>query len=221
MKAILIDDHPLIINAYRQALLKIAEDRKTHIDIQVKKDLEEATSLFKSDSDLLKNADIIFLDISLPLGKSKEFLSGEDLGIKIRKENSQIRIFVSTSLNDNFRMHSILRSIDPDGFVIKNDLTPIELIQAIENVLDNPPYYSQSVLQLLRKQISSDQILDDLDRRLLYELSMGTRMKDIPDVLPLSIAGVEKRKRNLKMIFNVEDQGDSGLIKVARAKGFI
>lgn len=221
MKAILIDDHPLIINAYRQALLKTAEDRNTHFDIKVKKDLEEAASLFKKNSELIQNTEIIFLDISLPLGKSKEFLSGEDLGIKIRKENPQIKIFVSTSLNDNFRMHSILRSIDPDGFVIKNDLTPAELIQAIEIVLDNPPYYSQSVLQLLRKQISSDQILDDLDRRLLYELSIGTRMKDIPDVLPLSIAGVEKRKRNLKIIFNVEDQGDSGLIRVAREKGFI
>ena len=111
--------------------------------------------------------------------------------------------------------------MDPDGFLLKRNLTPYELLTAIDNILNNPPYYSKSILQLFRKQINSDQILDDLDRRLLYELSIGTKMKDIPGLLPLSMAGVERRKRNLRLIFDIHTDGDAALIKVAREKGFI
>jgi len=63
--------------------------------------------------------------------------------------------------------------------------------------------------------------LDAIDRRLLYELSIGTKMKEIPKVLPMSIAGVEKRKRRLISLFEVEEQGDRALIKAAMDKGFI
>jgi hypothetical protein len=56
---------------------------------------------------------------------------------------------------------------------------------------------------------------------MLYELSLGTRMKDLPNIVPLSIAGIEKRKRILKEVFDVEDQGDKALIMKARELGFI
>ena len=221
IRAILIDDHPLILDAYRQGIIKTAEKRGLSYDVTVKSSLEEAAALFDKDSEVLSKADLAFLDISLPIGQNKEFLSGEDIGLKIRKNFPNIRIIISTTFTNNFRIHSILKNVDPEGFLIKSDLTPTELLSAIETVLERPPFYSISVLQLLRKQLSSYEILDDIDRRLLYELSQGTKMKDIPDILPLSIAGVEKRKRNLKIIFNVENEGDGGLLKVAREKGFI
>ena len=46
-------------------------------------------------------------------------------------------------------------------------------------------------------------------------------MKEMPKVVPLSMAGIEKRKRILKQKFDVEDQGDKALILKAREMGFI
>ena len=46
-------------------------------------------------------------------------------------------------------------------------------------------------------------------------------MKDLPDILPLSIAGIEKRKRNLKRIFNVNSTDDKELFSIAKEKGFL
>ena len=46
-------------------------------------------------------------------------------------------------------------------------------------------------------------------------------MKDLPNIVPLSIAGIEKRKRILKQVFDVEDQGDKALILRAKELGFI
>lgn len=73
----------------------------------------------------------------------------------------------------------------------------------------------------MKKQINEDLVLDDIDRRLLHELTSGTKMKELPGVLNLSRGGVERRKRNLKMIFELEDQGDRELIKAAREKRFV
>ena len=95
------------------------------------------------------------------------------------------------------------------------------MIKAVGAVLDGKLYFTDSVLEVLRNNVSSDHMLDSMDRRILYELSIGTKMKDIPNVLPLSIAGIEKRKRNLKVIFNIKKNSDKELIQLAKKKGFI
>ncbi|WP_405199323.1 response regulator [Christiangramia sp. LLG6405-1] len=218
LNVLIIDDHPLIVNAYTQALENVGSNMALVIDCLGS--IDEFKEFLKSNS-TINNIDLIFLDIRLPVGSSKDFLSGEDIGIYIRNLNRDTKIIISTSLTDNFRVQGILKSIDPEGFLIKNDLTPKELILAIENVISGSPYYSNLVLTLLRKQFNNDKYLDELDRRLLYELSLGTKMKDLPKILPLSIAGIEKRKRNLKILFNVENDGDRGLILVAKEKGFL
>ena len=46
-------------------------------------------------------------------------------------------------------------------------------------------------------------------------------MKDLPNLLPLSIAGIEKRKRNLKRMFNVKKLDDRQLMISAKEKGFL
>ena len=165
--------------------------------------------------------DIIFLDIKLPPSDDGKILSGEDIGVKINQLLPNSKIIISTTFNDNYRVQSILKSVNPDGFLIKNDVDTDELIEAIKTVIFDPPYYSKSVIKLLRKQISSDFLLDKIDRQLLHELSIGTKMKDLPDVLPMSMAGIEKRKRQLKEIFNVQENEDRELILKAKEKGFI
>ena len=107
------------------------------------------------------------------------------------------------------------------GFLIKNDITPLELLHTIQTILKDPPYYSKTVIKLLRDQVVNDFILDHYDRKILHELSIGTRMKDLPSVLPLSNAGIEKRKRNLKRMFNVKKLDDRQLLITAKEKGFI
>ena len=220
--ALIIDDHPLISEAYKSALLFVEKTDKTisfHIDVA--HDCDTANDFIKSYTDKKDiKLDLVFLDISLPPSKDGKILSGEDLGLIINNKIPATKVIVSTTFNDNFRIHSILKNLNPDGFLIKNDIVPKELITAIKEVLDEPPYYSKSVMKLIRKQFTSDLILDDVDRRILYEISIGTKMKDIKNI-PLSIHGIEKRKKILKKILDVQNSDDKSLILVAKEKGFI
>ena len=111
--------------------------------------------------------------------------------------------------------------MNPDGFLIKNDVNKEELVTSIYDLMKGIPYYSKSVLELFRKQSSIDYKLDKIDRQLLHEMSIGTKMKDLPKIIPMSMAGLEKRKKHLKQLFKVNHNDDRELILRAKEKGFI
>jgi DNA-binding NarL/FixJ family response regulator len=219
---LIIDDHPLISEAYKSAFNFIASKNiKIKFSIKTAHNCDVANDLIKDFYTNKRLLNIVFLDIKLPASKDKKLISGEDLGIQINKLLPETKIIVSTTFNNNYRIHSILKNINPFAFLIKNDIVPSEIITAIESVINDTPYYSKTVIKLLRKEVSNDFLLDDIDRKILYELSVGTKMKNLPDLIPLSIAGIEKRKRHLKQIFNIDSLDDRELIINAKDKGFI
>ena len=219
---LIIDDHPLICDAYVNALHFIEkENSEISFKITLTHNCDDAIAKIKESSKRVLKYELIFLDIKLPPSKDKKILSGEDLGLEIKKLLPDSKVIVSTTYNDNYRIYSLMKNLNPDGLLIKNDITASELVNAINLVLTSPPYYSSSVSQTIRNEMLNDLLLDKIDRRLLYELSIGTKTKDLPITLPLSIAGVEKRKRNLKNVFDVSGLEDKDLINKAKEKGFI
>tara|TARA_R110001583_G_C5616079_1_gene405793 strand:+ start:922 stop:1599 length:678 start_codon:yes stop_codon:yes gene_type:complete len=218
---LLIDDHPIISDAYKSAFDFISADNSNlKFNISFASNCDEAE---KKIEEAAKNEgiDIAFLDISLPPSKDGSLLSGEDVGIRIRQILPDCKIIVATTFNDNYRIQVILKNVNPEGFLIKNDINKDELVASIKSILNNTPYYSKSVLELFRKQNSIDYRLDKIDRQLLYEMSIGTKMKDLPKIIPMSMAGLEKRKKNLKELFRVQENDDRALILIAKEKGFI
>jgi len=221
LTVLIIEDHPFVLESYRSILELISSTNKL-LDFKI----DTATNCDTAYSKIKRAAkenkiDIIFLDIRIPPSADGKILSGEDLGIIINKLIPDSKIIIFTFLDDSFRIQNLLKNVNPDGLLIKSDITNDEIQKAILTVISNPPYYSKTILKLLRKHISSDFILDEIDRKLLYELSLGTRMKDLPKILFLTIAGIEKRKRHLKKIFNVKTPDDKSLLLKAKEKGFI
>tara|TARA_Y100000588_G_C14183166_1_gene894641 strand:+ start:867 stop:1544 length:678 start_codon:yes stop_codon:yes gene_type:complete len=221
ISVLIIDDHPIIASAYESALESFVTQNATYnFKITSIYNLDEA-QLLLDNPNFVENIDLVFLDMRLPASSDGSLVSGEDLGNQIKTKQPGARIIVSTTFNDNYRLHNILQSINPEGFLIKNDINHKELLSAVENVLAGSPYYSKTVLNLLRKQVGSDIYLDEVDRKMLYELSIGSKLKDLTDLLPLSVAGIEKRRRNLKKIFGISGAEDRELVKVAKEKGFL
>lgn len=220
-KVLIIDDHPLICDSYRKALQQVMKENQ---DIQIQ--IESAENCDSAKEKIMNSWtndswDLVFLDIRLPASKDRRILSGEDLGEMIRENHPLAKIIVATTFNDNYRIQNIFKSLNPEGFLIKNDLDPKELVSAIIKIMQGGVHYSQTVSNLMRIKMHRNINIDKKDRQILFELSLGTKMKDLPNIVPLSIAGIEKRKRILKEIFDVEDQGDKALILKARELGFI
>lgn len=216
-QVLIVEDHPIIAQAYMKSLEVIAEDSDVYeFAIDHKSTIYDATVALN-----LKSYDLIFLDINLPIPEDRGMLSGEDLGLHIKEHFPSSKVIVCTTYNDNYRVDSIFRSINPEGFIIKSELLPEDLKGAILKVLDNDTYYSKTPKQVLRNNTVSQFTLDKIDRQLLYEISMGTRISDMPEKIPLSLSAIERRKKKLKEIFNIQQGDDKKLLAVAREKGFL
>lgn len=220
LNVLIVDDHPLIAQSFTLALKNIENNSKgLKFTIKEVTTLDSAYSELSGEHDII--FDLIFLDIKLPPSKDKDLLSGEDLGVEIRRLSPESKIIIATTYNDNFRLNNLFKSINPEGLLVKNDLKPDILVNAINDVLEGIPAYTKTVKLLLKKLVSSDVSLDQIDRKILYHLSIGARMFELPNRLLMSIGGIEKRKRSLKEAFGVTGKDDKALIKIAKAKGFI
>ncbi|MEW4923112.1 response regulator [Algibacter sp. 2305UL17-15] len=220
IKVLIVEDHPIIIDVYKRALQQIGKDNKAYtFEIHSTNSCDAAMLKIKNATQT-KGFDLIFLDIRLSEPNTSTIKCGEDLGAKIRSDYKS-KIIVSTFYNDAYKVSSIFKSVNPDGFLVKNDLTHPILVEAINTVILDPPFYSKTITKILRKQSANDRVIDHIDRDLLHELSNGTKMNELPKILPLSMASLERRKRILKDLFDVTGKGDRDLLRIAREKGFI
>ena len=219
IKILMIDDHPMIIEGYQNTLLFTKKDsQELHIDIA--NNCDEAIKYMNKSLQMLPY-DVLFVDISLPSSTDGLMSSGEDLAEYARKILPKAKIIILTMFNESFRIHNIIKTINPEGFLIKSDLTSSELASAFQKVLYNPPFYSGTVNRYIRKSITSDIVIDEKNRKILHLLSQGVKTKNLASHLDISLSAVEKRKKHLREIFEVEDGQDETLLNKARDKGFV
>lgn len=220
IKILMIDDHPIIIEGY-QNTLQFTKKEHQELSIDIANNCDEAMKYMDKSVESNTPYDMLFVDISLPPSSDGRMNSGEDLAEYARKVLPDAKVVILTMFNESFRIHNIIRNIDPEGFLIKSDLTSSELASAFQAVLNNPPFYSGTVNQFIRKTITTDIFIDDKNRKILYLLSQGIKTKSLASHLDISLSAVEKRKKHLKELFEIEDGQDESLLNAAREKGFI
>src|SRR5690606_34698116 len=109
---LLIDDHPLITNSYTSAFRHLEKQNEAwSFHIHIAHSCEVAYKKILDFHSKNINLDIVFLDISLPPSKDVAILSGEDLGLKMNKMVPDTKIIVSTTFNDNYRVHSLFKNL--------------------------------------------------------------------------------------------------------------
>ncbi|WP_161598256.1 response regulator [Maribacter flavus] len=213
---LVIDDHPITITGYKTCL----EDSGLSLHIDGACNCDEAINkLNNTKSNFFK---MVFLDIKLPSSKTSKITGGEDLGLFIRKQFPETKIIVHTSLRDEQRITNIIKSLSPEGFLIKSDLSIKILSDSVITVLEGNKYYSDSVRNLSKQSTSYDDFfVDSLDMQIIYFLSKGELTKNLPRLVPLSMATIERRKKRLKTVFGIPYGSDKQLLDVAREKGYI
>lgn len=221
INVLMVDDHKMTLVGYSSALERMNEEAHTYKfytthATTIESALNEMDTQFR-----LKQLHLVFLDIQFQKDQSNIYHSGEDLGIEIRKRFPKTKIIVITTFDNSLLIQNLLESINPEGLLIKSDLAPSTFSDAVLEVLEDPPYYSKTVTKFLRKQHGFNYHLDRLDRLIIYYISIGKQTKDLPTYIPLSLPAIEKRKKRLKEIFEVEAGNDIDLLGRAREEGFL
>jgi DNA-binding NarL/FixJ family response regulator len=119
------------------------------------------------------------------------------------------------------KIKTIIKNINPNGLVIKNDLTFDELLFAFDKVMKNEKYYSESVQKMLNQSQQGTIEIDQFDEQILFHISKGTKTSEMTQYIPISLSAIERRKINLKELLKVEDGSDVDLVREAKNKGLL
>lgn len=216
---LIIEDHPLIAEGYKNALRRVF-DKDRDLVIDTAADCDSALEcLVKAASS--KPYDMLFIDLRLPPSSDGTITSGEDLAFRAKHWFPLAKILILTSHSENVRIQRIIKKVNPDGLLIKGDITSNGLTAAIETIFNNETYYSQTVNAYLRKRIQRDFLMDDINLKILSCLSQGIKTKNLTNYINLSLSAIEKRKNHIKELLGVEKGDNEELLKVAREEGFI
>lgn len=218
LNVFMADDHPFIIEAYNNSMVNYKEEYE--ISIFNAKDCKESHEILNKDT--TPSLDIAFLDVSMPAYEERNILSGEDVARLLKNKHPHCKIIMLTMHSDALRVLNIIKTINPNGLIIKNDLTFNELKIAFERILNGENYYSQTVVKYVSQSVSVESnIIDELDRQIIYHISRGMKTKNIPAHTSMSLSTIEKRKLNLKDLFEIKGGSDEDLIREARKRGFV
>jgi DNA-binding NarL/FixJ family response regulator len=217
IQILIVDDHPFIIEAYKNAINKYSQNG---FEFEVTQ-ANNCKSGYENIVDTAKQFDIAFFDISMPEYAEKGIYSGEDLAMLMKSETPECKVILLTMHTELLKINNIIKNINPSGLIIKNDLTFDELLFAFDKIINNESYYSQTVIKLVGQAQYNNIELDVFDKQILFHLSKGVKTKDLPTYIPLSLSAIEKRKLNIREILEVPGGTDVDLIREAKNKGVI
>ena len=157
----------------------------------------------------------------MPAYEEKGMFSGEDLARLLNEYMPSCKIILLTMYTELLKIKNIIESINPIGLVIKNDLTFDELLFGFNKVINNETYYSQSIQKMMDLDQNEVIEIDLIDKQILFHISKGTKTKDIPQYVSISLEAVEKRTINLKKLLGLKDGSDIELVREAKDKGLL
>lgn len=217
---LMVDDHPLIIDGYKNALASAVYEGKT-LSIDVAHDCDQALEHINKAT--YKNSyDLALIDLQLPPSKmDSSIIAGDGVAAYLRKEFPKTKIVILTMHGERSRIFNVINTLNPEGFLVKSDLSSSELLLATQKIMNGGTYFSETVTSYFLQRSMNDFKLDERDMQILFHLSKGVLTKNLVKHVPLSLSSIEKRKNIIKEKFQLIDANDEQLIDEARRRGFL
>ncbi|UMB53918.1 response regulator [Lutibacter sp. A64] len=216
LKVLIIEDHPMILQSYKDVLLTIPNYK---FSLSTAANCSEAIRLMNK-SKFESPIDLFLIDIQIDPSEDGKITSGEDLALYARKEFPESKIIILTAIDNTERLKSIIKNTPHNALMIKTDIVPKTLFKAFGSVMNSKQYYSKKIQTLKVRSLKNEDLLDEVDKRILFHLSKGVKTKDLVNFIDLKLSMIEKRKSVIKQIFNVIGS-DAELLKEAEKRGFI
>lgn len=215
---LLVDDHPITIDGYMNIL---TNHNDTFIDFNTAFSCEEAYVKITKNFISQKKIDLAFLDISLPPYEIKNIQNGVDLGALIRKYFPECKIILLTMHSEPMLIHNAINKINPEGFIVKNDINAHSLQTAYLSIMQGQKFYSATISKVHNENTLKKLNFDAIDCQILELISKKIKTKDMPKHLNLSLSAIEKRKAAIRNRLLKDKGSDKEIIAQAKKIGLI
>ena len=216
MRSLIIEDHILLGEGYRQVLEGIIP--KSNLVVDEVRDCKSAYEILQKRD---RKYDLVLLDLNLPPYHSKNLESGEDLIPLIKEMHKGCKLLVVTSHSQSIILYDLLRVHRPQGLLVKSDVSSDQLKTAIMHVLDGSEFRSDAVGHALEVIRSENGYLDLHNRQIICLIAKGIKTKSMTRYLPLSASAIDKRKAQIKDYFLITSGSDEDILREARKVGLI
>lgn len=218
MNVLLVDDHPMTIEGYSSALQKEPFGSLRPVFTKVY-DCEEAYNAILQSKSVKKPFDLAIIDNTLPPYAAKSIASGIDVAMLVKERLPECKIIMITAHTEVIIIYDLAKKIRPEGLIIKNDITPEKLQDAVMDVVNGNTYQSPLVKNCISEIWKKELMVEDYNRQILFYLSKGFKIKDLEQTIFLTSSAIQKRISRMKKAFDVND--DTSLVREAVRQGFI
>jgi DNA-binding NarL/FixJ family response regulator len=216
---LIIDDHPMSVDGYVTLLSSIKTNKNAEYHLAY--NCKEGADLLKEMETNKTVIDIAFIDVNLPPYEEKKILSGVDLAVLLRKTFPSCKIVIISIHSEPVWVSQIFKSINPEGFISKNDINYKLFPDACQRILNNEHYISPTIAESQKYFIQKNFNWDEYDSKILLLISEGKKTINLPNFIPLSLSAIEKRKASIKKQLVYDVGSDLELIEAAKKLGFI
>lgn len=218
MNILLVDDHPMTVEGFMNALLKVNFTKKKAVFTKAHNCKDGYNTILKT-AKSSKPFDLAIMDQGLPSYPEQSIASGSDLALLIREQMPDCKIIMITAHSEVIIIYDIVKNVRPDGLINKNDISPDNLKLIVTEVMQGNQYHSPIIKSCINEIRKKELMFDDFNREILSYLSKGFKVKELAGVVCLGNSAIQKRIILMKNAFDVTD--DTGLVKEAIKQGFI
>lgn len=146
----------------------------------------------------------------------------EKIAVWVRKHIPEAKIGVITNITSNYKLIQIIKKLNPDVFLIKQETWLEDLSKMVFDISMGRGYFSPMLRNIVSMRYDRKyEQLDNLDMRIVHHLSNGCPTNQLPKHIPLTISGIEKRKRKIAKLFGLNSSKSIEIVREARKQGII
>ncbi len=207
---LVIDGNPIALEGYKHSIA-------TYGNVETAHNCRDAFQKLESGGIF----NLLVTEVTLIPFVDRNIYSGIDLALLIRKNCPGCKIVLLTYSTNDFSYYETIIRVNPEGYIVKGNIHSAEFLYVLRKILDGERFYCGMVKQALWNIKNRGIYFDELNLEIIRLLAKGIKTKNIPKHLPLCISAIDKRKAQIKEIFDIEKGTDEDIIRVAKNNGFI
>jgi DNA-binding NarL/FixJ family response regulator len=199
LNILVVDDHPMNSDAYINLIKTNQKENASTFHKAI--DCFTAHKIIKLAEKSKAALDVALIDINIPECPEEKLYSGTDC-----------IIIMLTMHTEPLVLYNTYKSINPEGFLSKNDIDFEMFPEIINKIVHVENYYSTSINKAIQQLVKQTFGWDEFDSQIVLLLEKGIHTKDMPNYMNLSLSSIEKRKAIIKRQILEKKSSDKELI---------
>jgi len=214
MNILIVDDHPVIADAYETFLHQFLDAR-----IIKANNCTNAINIIDKAFENKTSFELFICDHNLPPCPERKINNGADIVSFIKKAYPLCKTILITAHSEFIILYEIIKKVKPHGLLLKSDIDSENFRPIVTDILNGNIFYSKNVEECLKMVWKNELIVDDFNREILTQLGQGYKIKELEQTVNLSESAIRKRIARMRDLFGAEDERD--LIKIIIKQGFL